>query len=450
VTLLLISPDYASHALPLVTLAGAWQAAGERVVVASGPAVASIVRAAGMEHVELVFGRGSNAGIARPEQQPRGEEEKLRRFFAATRQGMVATLRYQAEARASDLLWQPVEAARRTLAVVDAIQPDRILVDHLAFGPTIGLRAQNVPYVDVVLGHPRQLPVNGEVYGVPSAWPAAIAADLRELRDLEVTARGVGLAFTAAYNDALAAVSPGAEPVHDAFAAHGPTVLFNYPAPLHDSRRTALLPAEHAFLGAISRREDPSPAVSEWLERPDGRELVLVSLGTFLSARADVLATVAAGLRQLDVRVALATGSADPARLGALPIDWLVRPYLPQVAILERASALVTHAGNNSVTEAIAAGVPMLALPFSTDQFDGAAAIELAGLGRAADPNRLTPVDVERAVDRLLRATHPVLDWLAADIAADPGPQRALAAMRASSSTGAEKRLTVESVAVGR
>ena len=37
-TLLVISPDYASHLLPLATLATAWQDAGERVVVASGPA----------------------------------------------------------------------------------------------------------------------------------------------------------------------------------------------------------------------------------------------------------------------------------------------------------------------------------------------------------------------------------------------------------------------------
>ena len=32
-TLLVISPDYASHLYPLATLATAWQAAGERVVV---------------------------------------------------------------------------------------------------------------------------------------------------------------------------------------------------------------------------------------------------------------------------------------------------------------------------------------------------------------------------------------------------------------------------------
>ena len=37
-TLLVISPDYASHLLPLATLATAWRDAGERVVVATGPA----------------------------------------------------------------------------------------------------------------------------------------------------------------------------------------------------------------------------------------------------------------------------------------------------------------------------------------------------------------------------------------------------------------------------
>lgn len=35
-TLLVISPDYASHLFPLATLATAWRDAGERVVVATG------------------------------------------------------------------------------------------------------------------------------------------------------------------------------------------------------------------------------------------------------------------------------------------------------------------------------------------------------------------------------------------------------------------------------
>jgi zeaxanthin glucosyltransferase len=429
-TLLVISPDYASHAVPLITLAAAWHAAEEQVVVATGPAVAPLVEQSGMHFVQLSLGRGSNPGVARAERQPPGEDANLRAFFDATRRGMVATLRYQAEARAGDLLWQPVQTAQRTLEIVDALKPAEILVDHLAFGATIGLRAAGIPYADAVLGHPRQLPVAGETYGVPGAWPAVFEVDAQELASLRTLARSVSDRFTDDYNAALLKLSPSAAPVHDAFGAHGSVVLLNYPRELHDSRRTSELPTAHAFLGATPRAEQLSPHISDWLEQDAQRPLVLVALGTFLSARDDVLTVIAQGLHELDVRVALATGSSDPRDLGPLPSEWLVAPYLPQVGLLERASALITHAGNNSVTEAIAGAVPMLALPFSTDQFDGAAAIEKAGLGLAADPNRLGPHQLAEAVRELVGTSHPALDRLSAEIAARPSPEVARALTR--------------------
>ena len=104
--------------------------------------------------------------------------------------------------------------------------------------------------------------------------------------------------------------------------------------------------------------------------------------------------------RTAALRVAVATGSANG--LPDVPSDWLVRPYLPQVALLDRAAVAVTHGGNNSVTEALAAGVPMVVLPFSTDQFAGAAAIETAGLGTALDPNVATSADLGTAVRAVL------------------------------------------------
>ena len=96
-TLLIISPDYASHLLPLATLGTAWRDAGERVVVATGPATASIVESFGFERVNLQLGKGSNPGVIRAEDQPRGEDDALRGFFDATRQGMIATLAFQPE-----------------------------------------------------------------------------------------------------------------------------------------------------------------------------------------------------------------------------------------------------------------------------------------------------------------------------------------------------------------
>ena len=427
-TLLVISPDYASHAIPLLTIAEAWRRRGHRVVVATGHAVAPLVAGAGMEHTTLVMSRGSNSGVIRAGEVPPREAAALTGFIAATREGMLATLRYQAEARATDLLWRPSEVALRTIRIVEDVRPDGILVDHLAFAASIGLRALGVPYGDVVLGHPTALPVGGEVYGVPSAWPAAIAADPVDLRSLRAIARGVSEAFSQAYSDVLRSISPASDRPADAFAAHGDLVLFNYPAELHGPERTALLP-RHVFLGSAVRSERPDAEIAAWLARTDDRPLVVVSLGTFLSARCDVLLRVAAALRRVDVRVAIAIGANDPGLLGAVPPHWLVRASLPQVALLEHAALLVTHGGNNSVTEALTFGVPLLVLPFSTDQFDGAAAVERRVAGLALDPNASSRPLIAGSARGLLR-NPPTLPTLAGQrLRSHPGPEVAYEAM---------------------
>ena len=113
---------------------------------------------------------------------------------------------------------------------------------------------------------------------------------------------------------------------------------------------------------------------------------------------------------------AIATGSTPPDELGPIPHGWLVRDYLPQVRLLSQARLAVTHGGNNSVTEAIGQGVPLLVLPFSTDQFAGAAAIERTGIGRALDPNAAT-------VDELAAALAAVRDSVGMPAAAVDRPR---------------------------
>ncbi|GAB2584348.1 glycosyl transferase family 1 [Paractinoplanes abujensis] len=419
-TLLVISPDYASHLLPLATLATAWQRSGDRVVVATGPATAGLVEGFGFEHYELPLGRGSNPGVIRAEQQPVGEDEALRGFFAATYRGMVETLRFQAEARRNDLLWEPVDRAQAVLQVVEHVKPDHIIVDHLAFSARLALTAGGVPHVDVVLGHPSALPVGDEVYGYPTAWPAAFRPDAGALAELNRLCRTVRDEFTAEWNAALHTLAPTAAPSKDAFTEHGDLVLYNYPAALHDPAR-AELPVPHAFLGSAVRTETVPADVRSWLEADD-QPFAYVSFGSFLSTRADVLSTVISALRRTDLRVALATGSAQG--LPPVPDTWLVRSYLPQTALLGQAAMAVTHAGNNSVTEALTAGVPMLALPFSTDQFAGAAAIETHGVGVALDPNAATADDVAAAVRRTLDSA-PAAQAIGEQLRRTPGSELA-------------------------
>jgi len=435
VTLLIVSPDYASHLLPLATLGTAWRDAGERVVVATGEATRSIVDDFGFEHVPLRLGRGSNPGTIRAEEQAPDEGASLRGFFDATRRGMVPTLAYQARERLTDLLWDPAGVSARLREILDEVRPDAIVVDHLAFTARVALRALGVPYGDVVLGHPTALTVPGEVYGFPPVWPDAFAPDPDELAALRALCDEVRDAFTAEWNTALASLDPAAPSSQDAFAESGDVLLLNYPGGLHDPARTAQLPP-HAFLGSAVRSEPVDDEVEQWLAASDD-PVVYVSFGSFLSVRDDVLARVAAALADVSVdgrpvRVALASGATDRSALGVLPPTWLVRGFLPQVTLLGRAALAITHGGNNSVTESMTAGVPLVVLPFSTDQFAGAAALEDAGVAEVLDPNSAGPGAIAAAARRLLASDHPGRERLAAlsaELTGTTGPQRAFAAL---------------------
>lgn len=435
-TLLVIAPDYASHVLPLATLATAWRDAGSDVVVATGPATASIVAGFGLDRVDLPLGRGSNAGVMRAGEQPKDEAASLQGFFDATRQGMVPTLSYQARERLTDLMWDPVGRARRTLDVVEQVAPDAILVDHLAFSARLALQTAGIAYGDVVLGHPSALPVAGEVYGCPPAWPGAFAPSSGELDDLRLLCGEVARRFTAQWNAAARELDPAAAETPDAFASHGDTVLYNYPAALAAGDGRVLPP--HAFLGSTRREERVDDDVERWLT--DGEPYAYVSFGSFLSVRDDVLARVAEALRRVGVRAAVATGASDPASLGEIPATWLVRDVLPQVRLLGGAALAVTHGGNNSVTEAVGQGVPLLVLPFSTDQFAGAAAVERRGIGRVLDPNRADAGALAEAVREVVAlgadaGARGLLDDIAREQERHPGPAIAYGVLTAASPT---------------
>lgn len=439
-TLLVISPDYASHLLPLATLATAWRDAGERVVVATGSATAPIVADFGLERVDLPLGRGANAGVMRTREQQTAEAASLERFFDATRRGMIPTLMYQARERLTDLMWQAEERARATFEVVDRVRPDAILVDHLAFSARLALHTAGIDYADVVLGHPSALPVKGEVYGFPPAWPRAFDPDPAELAHLRRLCVEVSDRFAHQWNTAARALDPRAAEVADAFALHGDVVLYNYPAILADDGR--MLPP-HVFLGSTRRDEREDPETDEFLR--DVTPFVYVSFGSFLSVRGDVLARVAAAIARTGLRAAIAIGSTPASALGPVPEGWLVREYLPQVRLLDRAAAAVTHGGNNSVTESVGQGVPVLVLAFSTDQFAGAAAVERSGTGLALAPNTATEHELSEAIAALADPTWPGREALRTEAAAQherPGPTLAFAALAASRADAVENGIS--------
>ncbi len=392
---LVISPDYASHYGPLAVLARAARDAGHRVTVATGAALRARVEADRFEWRRQRLGAGSNVGVV--ERDP-----AIDRFLGATHRGPIATLSLQARDRAEDLLWEPVRVAREIADLCDDVQPDEIVVDHVSFGSTLALYATGRPFVSVVPGHPTQLPVGDERYGVPPRWPDALRPEATEITELERLVDRVTGRFTETWNAALAEIAPWRPSVDDAFRVHGHRVLYNSVGDLHDPSRGAELPPEHRFVGPLVREESLPGSLTSWSDRADGRPRVYVALGTFLSHRSDVLARLAAALRMIGARAAIATGPTPPDALGPVPPDWLVAPSLPQVALLPHADLAIHHGGNNSVQESLAAGVRQLVLPFSTDQFANAADLERTGLGSVAAPNTVSTTALAVLVARAL------------------------------------------------
>ena len=383
---LLVSPDYVSHYLPLSAVGAALRKAGRDVVVATGAGLRERVLADGFGHVELRLGAGSNSSV-----ETAAGDQGTQDFLAVTYEGMVATLEHQARRRLHDLLWDPERVTGRLEDIVDGVRPELVLSDQLAFGASLALRALGVPYFAFLPGHPCQLPPAGQPFGYPARRPAGFAEE-HELATLHALCDQAAGAFTRRFNETLLELAADARPVENAFAAIAPRgTLVNYPGSL---ARSCLAPG--ATLVGSCVRDEPGDPELDALERR--RPRAYVALGSFLSARSDVLRTIADALRDADVSAVIASGVTPPADLGPSVEGWVIRPYLPQVAALRACDVAICHGGNNTVMEALTAGLPVVALPFSTDQFAVAADLVDAGLGAAVDPNRASPHAVAAAL----------------------------------------------------
>jgi UDP:flavonoid glycosyltransferase YjiC (YdhE family) len=76
--------------------------------------------------------------------------------------------------------------------------------------------------------------------------------------------------------------------------------------------------------------------------------------------------------------------------------------FLPQTSVLAHVDAVVTHGGNNTVTESMWFGKPMVVLPIFWDQHDNAQRVDEVGFGIRLPTYDLSGPSLVGAVDRLL------------------------------------------------
>jgi UDP:flavonoid glycosyltransferase YjiC (YdhE family) len=91
--------------------------------------------------------------------------------------------------------------------------------------------------------------------------------------------------------------------------------------------------------------------------------------------------------------------------------------FLPQTKIIPLVDLVITHGGNNTTTEAMHFGKPMIVLPLFWDQYDNAQRVDERGYGVRLDTYGFSDADLFGAIDRLL-ADKELRDRIEADGAA--------------------------------
>jgi len=139
-------------------------------------------------------------------------------------------------------------------------------------------------------------------------------------------------------------------------------------------------------------------------ERLTGEPLIYASMGTLMNGLADVFRTItAATAKRKGFQLVLSVGDQlDPEQIGPLPSNTILVKRAPQLELLRRASVCITHAGLNTALEALAQGVPLVAVPVSLDQPGVAARIAEKRTGLFVPLKELTASRLSLLLDQVL------------------------------------------------
>ncbi|MBB6730388.1 macrolide family glycosyltransferase [Cohnella zeiphila] len=157
----------------------------------------------------------------------------------------------------------------------------------------------------------------------------------------------------------------------------------------------------YKFVGpsVAPRSHDPF----DW-SRTDTSRLIYISFGTVFNRAVDFYKLSFAAFGETEYTVILSVGSqTGMEELGDIPGNFIVRHYVPQLEVLQRAQLFITHGGMNSASEGLYYGVPLLVLPQNADQPVVARRVAEIGAGIHLDQEGLTAEDLRAAAERVLR-----------------------------------------------
>jgi MGT family glycosyltransferase len=299
------------------------------------------------------------------------------------------------------------------------VSPDAVVLDNVVSFPA--LMTTGAPFVRMMSCNP--LEMKGE--GVPPTFSGLPADDPSSWPDFRASYDKTHRAMWERFNAWVQ--EEGAPPLDDLDFVHvSPDLnLYVYPEVMDYVTARPLGPTWHRLDSSVRTTDEAFHLPAQLRDRPDGSALVYLSLGSLGSADVDLMRRLVDVLGRTGHRYIVSTGP-QHSEFDLADNMW-GQEFLPQTRILPDVDLVITHGGNNTTTEALHFGKPLVVLPLFWDQYDNAQRVHETGYGVRLDTYRFTHHELHQAMQWLLtdKVLHARLREASATIRTRDGVRRA-------------------------
>ena len=279
-------------------------------------------------------------------------------------------------------------------AIVERVKPDVVVEDNVLCFPA--LMTSGAPFVRVVSCNPLEMrgpgiapTFSGYAQDNKGPWPAFI--DQYRSTHFEMWS-----AFNEWVQKQGAPALPELEFIHESEAAN----LYVYPKEADYTDVRPLNDTWHRMDSSVRETDDNYQLPEKVRNRPEGSALIYLSLGSLGSADVALMKRLVDVLGTTPHRFIVSKGPQHDEF--ELADNMVGAEFLPQTTIINQVDLVITHGGNNTTTESLHFGKPMIVLPLFWDQYDNAQRIHELGFGIRLDTYSFSDKEMLGALDTLL------------------------------------------------
>ena len=278
--------------------------------------------------------------------------------------------------------------------IIARVKPDAIIEDNVVTFPA--LLTSGVPFIRIVSCNPLEMK-GPQVAPTFSGYGQMQSPEWAAFNSqYETSCRSMWELFNTWVLAQGAPALPELEFIHSSSEAN----LYVFPEELDYTEARKLDSTWHRMDSSVRDTDGEFTLPDVVKNRPSDSALIYLSLGSLGSADVELMKRLISILGKTNHRFIVSKGPQHSSF--EVAENMYGAEFLPQTKIIPQVDLVITHGGNNTVTEAIHFGKPMIVLPLFWDQYDNAQRVDETGFGVRLGTYSFAESELTEAIERLL------------------------------------------------